>query len=48
MSYNVQIVYDVFTVVIKKRETFQQPQKCAGVSHGSRRWPGRTEAKSAL
>jgi hypothetical protein len=28
---NVPAVYDVFAVAIKKREAFQQPQKCGGV-----------------
>jgi hypothetical protein len=27
MAYNVPAVYDVFTVAIKEREAFQQPQK---------------------
>jgi hypothetical protein len=30
ISSNVPAVYDVFAVAIKKREAFQQPQKCGG------------------
>jgi len=37
MAYNVSAVYDVFAVAIKKREVFQQPQKCGGVRRGSER-----------
>ena len=45
MAYNVSVVYDVFAVAIKKREAFQQPQKCAGMSRGRRSRPRRMEAK---
>jgi hypothetical protein len=30
LAYNVLAVCDVFTVAIKEREAFQQPQKCGG------------------
>jgi hypothetical protein len=45
MAYNVSVVYDVFAVAIKKREAFQQPQKCAGIRRGRRSRPSRMEAE---
>ena len=45
ISHNVSVVYDVFAVAIKKREAFQQPQKCAGMRRGRRSRPSRMEAE---